>query len=585
MALAFACAAVLACGGRALASDLRVHALIIGNNLAYGSSSAVIGNALPALRFADDDAAAFYVLVSALSKDTHLLTVMDAETQELYPELPAVARPPTLSQVKAAVGELSRSIASDHAQGHSTAVFVFFSGHGSTTESGVPALALLDGNITREFLYDEILAKLPADYIHVLVDACHAEAVVRPRGTDVQTVSVTAADAEALLVRSTLARFPNVGAIVAAASDGEAHEWDRLHHGVFTYEILSALRGGADVNRDGRIEYSEVVAFLSAANRDIDNPSARMTVVARPPEVDRRVALVDMTQFRSEAVSRIAEISASAGLIDLEDQAGRRLGSVHAEKGSLADIVVPARSVIYLRTHDGEARVQTVPGDVVAFRDLTFGPSGERSRGSLDSAMRRGFFAAEFGRHYYSGFIDQAHDFVPVTFPTSDSATDASEENGAANARGISDLVFLVGATTTVVRTDELSEGARLAFRPSGPRGLVVSTELLRDAPIGGPEWQTAGYLGWLWSVGLGSMRASWGALAGGGAIEQRLAGQSARWSGLLSAGPTLGIGTQPHRGLGVWSEAQFLARAYRQENRTELSLAPGAWLGVSLGL
>src|SRR6185369_4903495 len=167
--------------------------------------------------------------------------------------------------------------------GHANVVFVFFSGHGSATAGGTPQLALLDGGISQEVLYDDVLGHLAADYVHVIIDACHAEAIVRPRDVQAEPVKVTASEAGALLVHSTLARFPNVGAIVASSTAAQAHEWDVLRHGVFTHELLSALRGAADVNHDQRIEYSEAYAFLAAANRGVADPRARLTVVSRAP--------------------------------------------------------------------------------------------------------------------------------------------------------------------------------------------------------------------------------------------------------------------------------------------------------------
>ncbi len=55
--------------------------------------------------------------------------------------------------------------------------------------------------------------------------------------------------------------------VIATARDQQTHEWDAYAGGVFTHQVISGLRGAADVNRDGRVEYSEVHAFLTSANR------------------------------------------------------------------------------------------------------------------------------------------------------------------------------------------------------------------------------------------------------------------------------------------------------------------------------
>ena len=159
----------------------------------------------------------------------------------------------------------------------------FYSGHGRRTDNGDGALALLDGELTREVLYDEVLAALPARLVHLLVDACHAEAVVRPRDLQARSVDLGEGTVADYLQKQTLARFPHVGAVVATTSSAEAHEWDRYRAGVFTHELLSALRGAADVDGNRRIEYSELAAFLAAANREVADRRALLQTVVTPP--------------------------------------------------------------------------------------------------------------------------------------------------------------------------------------------------------------------------------------------------------------------------------------------------------------
>ncbi len=98
-------------------------------------------------------------------------------------------------------------------------------------------------------------------------------------------------EVEQVMADTTLGRFHNVGAIVAAATNGQTHEWDQYHQGVFTHELLSGLRGAADVNEDSAIEYSELGAYLSAANREVPDLRARLKVITSPPR--RRSTLAD----------------------------------------------------------------------------------------------------------------------------------------------------------------------------------------------------------------------------------------------------------------------------------------------------
>ena len=88
--------------------------------------------------------------------------------------------------------------------------------------------------------------------------------------------------------------FPTSARSSPRPAAAQAHEWDAYQRGVFTHEVLSALRGAADVNGDGRIEYSELAAFLAAANREVADPRARPQVVVQPPRSDRRAPIVDL---------------------------------------------------------------------------------------------------------------------------------------------------------------------------------------------------------------------------------------------------------------------------------------------------
>jgi len=589
-ALAFggvACAMAIG-GAKTCHAEVRIAALVVGNNNPLEAAPGVReGDDASQLRFADDDAAAFDELIVELQGHGRLLTVMDRETEAAYPELAPLARPPTLAEVKAAVADLAAEIQRNRARGDRTRLFVFFSGHGSVADDGAPTLALLDGGITSRFLYDEVLERLPADEVHLLVDSCRAEAVVRPRDTEAQPVAVPVPESAAFLARTTLARFPQVGAIVAAASDAQTHEWDELRHGIFTYELLSARRGGADVNRDQRIEYSEVYAFLGAANRGISDPRARLHVVARPPDLDRHTPLVDLSRSPAAGTSRLAGVPARVGLVDLEDRSGRRLASIRGELGYVADLVIPAGRTIYVRAVSGEARFDARAGETVSFDTLRFVPPPSRTRGALEEAVRRGLFAGEFGRGYYRGFIDQAADFSPVSFEEAATAVRAAPAPTPATAgagNGVKAVVG-VGLSDSVAQNLGASGGLRLGLRPRERRGAFASFDLLRAGEPAVAEWRALGTAGWLSALEAGRLRGWLGVFAGGGLVSQTADGASARWSGMLTAGPAAGAEVGVSSLWGLWAEVQVSENVYREESRMVTSLSPSLWIGVSLGL
>ena len=406
--LAAALAAVALCPGVARAE---LHVLAIGYNGVPAESSEAVRTPLS---YADDDAAAFFDFAGRFSEDGALLTVFDAATAARYPALAGRARPPTHAELLRAVAALRARVLAEERAGGTPVVAVFYSGHGFLTADGTPALALAEGALTQKVLYDEVFAALPARMVHFFVDACHAEAVVRPRDLVAQAVDVSAADRLAEAARGTLARFPNVGAVIASTADAESHEWDLYGSGIFTHQLLSGLRGAADVNGDQRVEYSEMAAFLSAANREVPDPRARLKTLVVAPRIAPHAALVDLAVARQ--VGRLRGQMAALGAIHLEDERGNRLADLRAEPGFRIGLVLPANELIYLRVESGqEAALRLRPGQVEDVAQLAFGSSSTRPRGAVDLMLRRGLFAAAFGPAYYRGFVDRT-EFLPVSF-------------------------------------------------------------------------------------------------------------------------------------------------------------------------
>jgi hypothetical protein len=387
--------------------------------IGYNGLPATAGNdpQIAPLRFADDDAFSVHELGKALGRRSHLLALPDPITSARFPGLVGDAHPPSLRELARAVRELADEIAAAQAAGDETSVILFYSGHGTLDENGQGSLALVDGELTRQRLYDEVLARLPARYVHVLVDACHAESVVRPRDGRAVTTAISAAAATAYVSGLTLARFPNVGAIVSSASANQAHEWELYQGGVFTHEVLSGLRGAADVNGDRRIEYSELAAFLAAANRGVTDLRARLDSVVRPPPANPRAPVVDLREARGFA--RLKGRPAPLGAFFVEDAGGARLIDLRAETGYPVELLVPPTR-LFVRNGGREVELRPVPEQTVTFDSLVLTPSESRPRGAIDSALHRGLFATGFGPAYYSGFVDRAPELAPVELPGPD---------------------------------------------------------------------------------------------------------------------------------------------------------------------
>jgi len=581
--LGFALLVLIACVRPARAAS-SVHALVIGNNRPFVSRAASGLQSLPTLRYSDDDAAAFYHFMTELSSSAELLTVMDTETQALYPSLVSLAQVPTQAAVRAAVKRLAQRIQSERAAGQRSVVFVFFSGHGAVDYEGQPALALFDGGLSHDFLFREILEQLPADELHLLIDACHAEAVVRPRDAQGEVVNVSAEQANAFLVQSTLARFPHAGAILAASNNTEAHEWDAIRHGIFTHELLSALRGASDINHDRRIEYSEVYAFMAAANRRIGDVRARLAVVVKPPDINRRAPLLSLSDFPQASHAWLSGVSGQYGIIELDDAHGRRLATLHGDQSFLADLLVPAGVTLYVHGGQQEASFRAKPGEVVSFGRLRFADSIV-ARGAVDDAVRRGLFAAEYGRSYYDGVVDQVPALISVDFPVERERMPepfwGSRASNTPNAR----LVFGGGLSSGVANSVGIVHGLQLGVRPAQANGGALTVGALRASDGALTEWHLHLDGGWLWSLEYGSVRPWWGGAVGSGVLIQDVAEGSARYSPLFQAGPVLGLTSDVSRHWGLWSELTLPVCLYRQDSHWAAAFAPSAWLGVFFDL
>lgn len=400
----------------------RIYGLAIGNN-----ASPVDDDSLRPLRFADDDAVRFYELFARVSDDTHLLAVLDEATQRRHKAMAARAAPPTRAALDQTVAKLAERLATDTEAGRKTVVYVFFSGHGSTRPDGEPYLALLDGDLTQKDLLEGIVAKLPATRLHLIIDACNAGAMVDVRGAfdDALTAESRAADPAQLATLAggrALDRFPHVGVVVAASAGQSAHEWSRISGGVFSHEVYSAMVGGGDINGDQRIEYSELQAFVGAANSQLADPRARPTVKAVGPAADKRAPIFDVGWLKPGPflVGRIAPQGPGRFYVERDD--GQRAFDVHLSPGTPFVIALPPGRTAYVRTDTTEAKIDKNTTGTVEFAQLTFATRALAERGAMDDELRRGLFAAPYGPKYYQGYVD-SRDLVPVDFDGTTSVT------------------------------------------------------------------------------------------------------------------------------------------------------------------
>ena len=455
---------------------------------------------LPLLRYADDDAVRLHALLGRVGVHAFLFSVLDDATQRRYPEAAAAAREPKLSAIREVIDELRRRMVDDRERGEEVVLLLSYSGHGARASSGEVFLALADAGITEAILYDELLANLPATYVHVMIDACNATSVVGVRGAfEVETsAKIVPVDGEALASRQRLETFPTVGVLVATTSGQEAHEWSRIESGVFTHELISALTGAADINLDGRIEYSEVDAFVAAANRDLRDPRAVPRLVALPPRLNRHAAIVTLKGTPRTGV--LEGRPGALGHFHIELENGERYMDAHPDQQMTARILLPASRLAFVRTAGNEARLRVESDRPTTFGELRFAPREEAARGSVDATYHRDLFASPYGLDYYRGFADQ-NGGVSVALSRVDLHPDATRAHRRAGWLFALSGVFVAAAgTSTYLAIDahhdynatdlqRASESASNRYRVA-TAGLALSSALaVTSAVVGWILW------------------------------------------------------------------------------------------------
>ncbi|HEY3496388.1 MAG TPA: hypothetical protein VGK73_16930, partial [Polyangiaceae bacterium] len=217
-----------------------------------------------------------------------------------------------------------------------------------------------------------------------------------------------------------------------------------------------------------------------------------------------------------------------------------------------------------------------------SFEQLKFAEVNVRERGSLEEALRRGLFAAQYGRRYYEGVVDQTPGFLPVDFLGGERRTRTGKSEGASSTRA---LVLGGGFSTGVAEVVTNTHGVSLGVRPLRNDGPALSIAALLDEEGSLTEWHLKASAGWIWTFGHGPVRGHAGGLVGAGLLDQVIDGQAAHRSGFVDVAPVLGLTANIAGRFGLWSELELAGALYQRDSRLVLAFVPAAWLGASLGL
>jgi hypothetical protein len=361
--------------------------------------------AMPPLRYADDDGVRWAEVLERLGVETHLLVDADEETRQLGSVVLNEARPPTLEELSRTVARLRTAIRADSAAGRQTDLLLVYVGHGNTDDAGRAYLTVLGGRLDQTAFYERLVDPLGADFVHVLVDACRASGVVGRRGTDAAVLK----ELRAVLGQEQLAARPSVGALFAESDSGETHEWSRIRSGVFSHVVRSGLLGGADVNGDGAVEYSELAAFVAASLQEVKALPARLFVRAFPPALEPRRPLVALAP-PGPSLPLPADLPHTR--LSVEDEEGLRLVDVRRAEGQSLELRLPLRDVYWVRTPEGEAPIALAQ---LGAKFPAMKPREMQERGPVEDALRRGLFAMPLDRDFYEQYVAQTR-LVPVDF-------------------------------------------------------------------------------------------------------------------------------------------------------------------------
>jgi uncharacterized caspase-like protein/tetratricopeptide (TPR) repeat protein len=150
----------------------------------------------------------------------------------------------------------------------------------------VPYFVLYDselGNMANTAIrmetFRKVVSEVPAKKGLVLSDTCHSAGVqLQGRGLNT-TIRANAKYLEEMN------KIPSgVGFLSAADQTELSYELDSLNAGVFTYSLLEGLRGNADINNDGMVNFKELKDYVSDKVSELterkQRPQANTTSVA-----------------------------------------------------------------------------------------------------------------------------------------------------------------------------------------------------------------------------------------------------------------------------------------------------------------
>jgi hypothetical protein len=375
--VSFVCAALVAMAGGARivhAKDgsaasaepkLRRYALVIGSNSGGGAGR-------DKLRYAGHDA-------DTVADVLRQLGGVNGTDLALLSE-------PTSTSLDHEFDELSKRVRSERKKGQRVELVVYYSGH--SDESGI----LIGGARYDYARLRERIRAVPADVHIAIVDSCASGSFTRTKGGVHKPP----------FLHDTSNQVEGFAFLSSSSADEDAQESDRIGASFFTYYLVTALRGGADRNRDGVITLSEAYQF------SYENTLGRTQNTshgAQHPAYDMHLSGIGdvvITDLRSSESALLLPKDLK-GKITIIDATGRVAVELTKDAGEPLSLALPSQSyTLRVENQDGTFAA-TVTLDRAGVTELA---QSDLHRTSLENTRARGI----------SEDSDDDDNTIPVSF-------------------------------------------------------------------------------------------------------------------------------------------------------------------------
>ena len=245
---------------------------------------------------------------------------------------------PDVESLRRAIDEVRVRIESDPHPTTSAELVFYYSGH--SDDEGL----LLKG---RHLAYADLkhaLSSIPTSFRVAVLDSCSSGTFTRTKG----------GERVPLFLEDASQRVAGEAVLTSSAPSEISQESDRLGGSFFTQNLISGLRGAADVTRDGRITLNEAYQF--AFNETVEK-TERTQAGAQHPSYEMAVAGtgdVVLTDLH-ESSARLSLPSGLGGRMSFRDSDGRLLVELNKRRGVPMELGFESGTYAVALASDGKA--------------------------------------------------------------------------------------------------------------------------------------------------------------------------------------------------------------------------------------